>query len=148
VVDCDEFLGDLLPVRAQAARHLVPTDVDTPLSTSALDPAWGRRVVERERLGRQVVGVADVADRVLLGGGIGLVEDRVSTRRAGGAPRTGTPRAIRAGSSVPAHQYSPNSSSSASLIASASTIGQAGRPATAAALVNSARPSSSGRPRR
>src|SRR5262249_30273782 len=52
-------------------------------------PAVGAGVLEREALGRQVLGVADVDDRVPvgLGVGLGLVEDRVH----GGAGRRGPP---------------------------------------------------------
>ena len=66
-------------------------------------------MLEREVLGRQVIGVTDVHDRVRLGLGVRVrrVQHRVdggdraaaSSPRGGAGLRTGTPRASRAGSS-------------------------------------------------
>src|SRR5271166_1711613 len=74
--------SDLLPVRPTAARHLVGADVDRPLGPGALDPAMRARMLEREPLRGQVIGVADVDDRVpvRLGVRFWLVGDRVDSR--------------------------------------------------------------------
>src|SRR6185312_9257828 len=65
-VDGDELAGYLLAVRGRSAWHLVRADVDLPLGTGAVDPAGGPWVLERKARGGQVVGVADVNDRVIL----------------------------------------------------------------------------------
>src|ERR1700722_15290309 len=77
-VDGDQLAGDLLAVRARPARHLVGADVDLPLRPRPADPAGRPRVPEREPLGGQVLGVADVDHRVVLrlGGRLGVVHDR------------------------------------------------------------------------
>src|SRR5215813_6099351 len=89
LVDRGELAGDLLPVPGPAARHLIGADVDLPLRPGPPYPAVGAGVLEREALGRQVLGVAHVDDRVPVGlrVGLGLVEDRVH----GGAGRRGPP---------------------------------------------------------
>src|SRR5262252_4279330 len=72
-VACDEFAGDLLPMRPAAARHLVPCDVHLPPVPGATRPARCARVPEREALGGQVVAVTDVDHCVPVRLGLGLV---------------------------------------------------------------------------
>src|SRR5258706_8464423 len=67
VVDRAEFPHDLFTVGTQPSRYLVRADVDPPPVTCSPDPAWCPGVVERELLGREILGMADVDHRVRLG---------------------------------------------------------------------------------
>ena len=58
LVDGGQLAGDLLAVRAQAARHLVGADEDLPPAARPLDPARGLGVVEREPPRRSRTGCA------------------------------------------------------------------------------------------
>src|SRR5580658_1835877 len=98
-------------------------------------------MLEREPLGAQVVGVAHVDHRVplWLGVRIGLVHDHVDRRARRRGPPGQHPRSLErvAGQRPePDHRSSPSASSS-SLTASVRTTGPGGRPAFAAAWVNS-----------
>src|SRR3984885_11534936 len=135
-VDGDQLAGDLLAMGARPARHLVDADVDLPLGPGPADPARGLRVLEREPLGRQVVGVAHVDHRVVLGLGLGLrlVHDRVHRRRLRRRPAAEQPRALeRIASERAESDHRSSLASSASLTASVATIGAAGSPAVLAA---------------
>src|SRR6202042_3329203 len=59
VVDGGQLADDLLAVSPAASRHFVGADVDLPLGSGPLDPAVRPGVLEREPLGRKVVGVTD-----------------------------------------------------------------------------------------
>src|SRR5262249_1275985 len=137
-VDGREFLGDLLAMRPQAAGHLVDGDVYAPLAAGALDPALGAAVAEGEPLGGHVIGVAHVHARILLGRGIGLVEDGVHGRARRGRPaaeQAGPLERVPGQGSEPDHVRS-SSSSSASLMAFTVAIGHGGSPAVVTARVN------------
>src|SRR5689334_13757127 len=56
-VDGDQLARYLLAVSAGPAGHLVGADVDLPFGARPLDPAGRLRVLEREPLRGQVVGV-------------------------------------------------------------------------------------------
>src|SRR6185437_7878904 len=60
LVDRGQLPGDLLPVSPAAARHLIGADVHLPPGPGPLDPAVRPRVLEREPLRGQVVGVPHV----------------------------------------------------------------------------------------
>src|SRR6516225_5328251 len=140
LVDGRELARDLLPVGPIPAGHLVGAHVDLPPGPGALHPAVRPRMLEREALGGQVIGVADVDDRVVagLGNGIGLVQDRVDGRAGRRSPAAEQPRPLER---VPGERAEPDHSkpptASCSPTASTRTIGEAGSPARATALVNS-----------
>src|SRR6185437_16191958 len=138
LVDRGQLSSDLLPVGPPAARHLVGADVDLPLRPGPLGPAVRPRVLEREPLLGQVVGVPHVDDRVLvrLGLRFRFVGDRVDRRGGWGSPAGQQPRALER---VPGQRAEPDHprSSSSSLTASVRTTGAGGIPAVAAARVNS-----------
>src|ERR1700721_3128185 len=95
---------------------------------------------ERKAFAAQVVGVADVDDRVLvrLGVRIRLVGDHVYRRRLRWGPAGQHPRSLeRVAGQRPEPDHGSASSSSSSLTASVRTTGPGGRPAVAAARVNS-----------
>jgi DivIVA domain-containing protein len=95
-VDGGQLAGYLLAMGRRPARHLVAADVDLPPRSGAADPARRPRVPEREPLGGQVLGVADVDHRVVLRLGVGLrlVHDRVHRRRLRRRPAAEQPRAF------------------------------------------------------
>src|ERR1700677_3365254 len=64
VVGRDQFAGDLGAVAFGAAGDLVGGDIELPFRAGPLDPARRAGVLEREAPGGQVVGVADIDDRV------------------------------------------------------------------------------------
>src|SRR5215470_2766981 len=140
LIDGREFARDLLPVRPAPARHLIGAYVDLPPGSGALDPAVRPGMLEREALGGEVIGVADVDDRVIagLGDGVGLIQDRVDGRPGRRGPAAEQPRSLER---VPGERSEPDHSdpsmASCSLTASTRTIGEAGSPAWATALVNS-----------
>src|ERR1700733_9133070 len=97
-------------------------------------------MLEREAFAAQVVGVADVDDRVLvrLGVRIGLVGDYVNRRRLRRGPAGQHPRSLeRVAGQRPEPEHSCASSSWSSLTASVHPPGPGGRPAVAAARMNS-----------
>src|ERR1700733_10799907 len=97
-------------------------------------------MLEWEAFAAEVVGVADVDDRVLvrLGVRIGLVGDHVNRRRPRWGPAGQPPWSLeRVPRQRPEPDHSCASSSWSSLTASVHITGPGGRPAVAAARVNS-----------
>src|SRR5436190_15557753 len=144
LVDRGELAGDLLPVPEPAARDLVGADVDLPFRPGPAHPAMGAGVLEREPLGGQVIGVADVDDRVPVGPGLrlGLVADRVHGWPGRRGPPAQQPRPLERVArqrAQPDHPpvSSPSPESWSSLTASTRTIGYTGSPALATACANS-----------
>src|SRR6185437_2653737 len=138
LVDRGKLPGDLLSVGAAAARYLVGADIDPELRAGPLDPAVCPRMLEREPLRTQVVGVPHVDDRVLvrLGLRVRLVGDRVHRRRGRRRPAGHHPGSLEG---VPGQRAEPDHAvaSSSSLTASVRTTDPAGSPAWATARVNS-----------
>src|SRR5205823_6519647 len=138
LVDRGQLPGDLLPVRPASARHLVGADVDLPLGPCALNPAVRARMLEREPLGRQVVGVAHIDDRVLvrLGVRLGLVCDRIHRGAGRWRPAGQQPGSL---AWVPSQRAEPDhpAASSSSLTASVRTTGAGRRRAFLTARQNS-----------
>src|SRR5215467_1376090 len=140
LIDGGELARDLLPVGPVPARHLIGAHVDLPPGSGALHPAVRPGMLEREALGGEVVGVADVNDRVIAGLGdrVGLVQDRVHGRPGRRSPAAEQPRPLERVSGERAEpDHCDPSMASCSLTASTRTMGDAGSPAWVTALVNS-----------
>src|SRR5215471_16572591 len=137
LIDGREFARDLLPVRSVPARHLIGAHVDLPPGSGARDPAVRSWMFEREALSGEVIGVADVDDRVIagLGDGVGLVQDRVNGRPGRRGPAAEQPRPLeRVSGERSEPDHSDPFTASCSLTASTRMMGEAGSPAWATAL--------------